>query len=46
MDVIAGVVFGIQVDSLKDPKDPFVYHAYNVIFGRQWLQALYGNIFF
>ncbi|PVD34820.1 hypothetical protein C0Q70_06098 [Pomacea canaliculata] len=44
MDVIAGVVFGIQVDSLKDPKDPFVYHAYNVIFGRQWLQALYVTL--
>uniref|UniRef100_A0A3B3T8A3 Thromboxane-A synthase n=1 Tax=Paramormyrops kingsleyae TaxID=1676925 RepID=A0A3B3T8A3_9TELE len=27
MDVIASVGFGTQVDSQKNPKDPFVYHA-------------------
>uniref|UniRef100_A0A4W5RD22 Thromboxane-A synthase n=1 Tax=Hucho hucho TaxID=62062 RepID=A0A4W5RD22_9TELE len=27
MDVIASVAFGTQVDSQKDPDDPFVYHA-------------------
>nr|XP_029490467.1 thromboxane-A synthase-like [Oncorhynchus nerka] len=28
MDVIASVAFGIQVDSQKDPDDPFVHHAW------------------
>ncbi|XP_076848461.1 thromboxane-A synthase isoform X2 [Brachyhypopomus gauderio] len=27
MDVIASVAFGIQVDSQKDPENPFVHHA-------------------
>ncbi|XP_041746557.1 thromboxane-A synthase [Coregonus clupeaformis] len=27
MDVIASVAFGTQVDSQKDPNDPFVHHA-------------------
>lgn len=27
MDVIASVAFGTQVDSQKDPDDPFVHHA-------------------
>ncbi|XP_025084853.1 cytochrome P450 3A5-like [Pomacea canaliculata] len=41
LDVIAGSAFGLQVDSLKNPKDPFVHHAYNVLFGRQWLMPIF-----
>ncbi|XP_025084850.1 cytochrome P450 3A56-like [Pomacea canaliculata] len=44
MDVIAGVVFGLQVDSLQNPKDPFVYHARNVLYGRQWVLPLYETL--
>ncbi|XP_025087657.1 cytochrome P450 3A24-like isoform X1 [Pomacea canaliculata] len=44
MDVIAGAAFGLQVDSVKNPKDPFVYHAFNALFGRQWLMPVYVSM--
>lgn len=31
MDAIAGAAFGIQVDSLVSPGDPFVKHAYSIL---------------
>ncbi|PVD34819.1 hypothetical protein C0Q70_06097 [Pomacea canaliculata] len=37
MDVFAGAAFGLQVDSVKNPKDPFIRHAHDLLFGRQWL---------
>lgn len=43
MDVFAGAAFGLQVDSVKNPKDPFIRHAHDLLFGRQWLIPILGN---
>ncbi|PVD34859.1 hypothetical protein C0Q70_06138 [Pomacea canaliculata] len=40
MDVIAGAAFGLQVDSVKNPQDQFVYHGHNLMFGRRWVLRL------
>lgn len=46
MDVIAGAAFGLQVDSVKNPQDQFVYHGHNLMFGRRWVLRLSGAYLF
>lgn len=40
MDVIAGAGFGIQVNSIHNPKDPFYKHGLSILNQKQWLVAI------